>query len=61
MTGQTENDDTKLVEMISLKYLNNFWRTLGIPLINFEINLQLHWPRIFFLIGWYCGKSRAKI
>ena len=26
-----------------LKYLSNFWRTLDIPLINYEINLILTW------------------
>ena len=29
--------------MISLKYLSNFWRTLEIPLINFEVELILTW------------------
>ena len=29
--------------MVSLKYLSNFWRTLEIPLINWEINLILPW------------------
>ena len=29
--------------MVPLKYLNNFWRTLEMPLINFEINLILTW------------------
>ena len=27
--------------MVILKYLSNFWRTLGMPLINFEVNLIL--------------------
>ena len=26
-----------------LKYLSNFWRTLGIPLINCEVSLNLTW------------------
>ena len=30
--------------MASLKYLNKFWRTIEISLINFEINLILTWP-----------------
>ena len=35
MTGQTGNNETKNVEiMVPLKYLSNFWRTLGMPLIN---------------------------
>ena len=27
--------------MVPLKYLSNFWRTLEVPLINCEVNLQL--------------------
>ena len=26
-----------------LKYLSNFWRTLDIPLINYEVSLNLTW------------------
>ena len=29
--------------MVSLKYLNNFWWTLEMPLINCEVNLILTW------------------
>ena len=29
--------------MVPLKYLNNFWRTLEMPLINCEVNLILTW------------------
>ena len=29
--------------MVRLKYLSHFWRTLEMPLINFEINLMLIW------------------
>ena len=44
LTGQTDNNDTKIVEiMLLLKYLNNFWRTLEMPLINWEITLDLNW------------------
>ena len=43
-TGQTGDDGTKDVEIIiPLKYLSNFWRTLEMPLINFEVNLILTW------------------
>ena len=37
--------------MIPLKYLSNFWRTLEIPLINYEVSLQLKWSRecVFFI------------
>ena len=38
ITGKTGNSGTKDVEiMVPLKYLNNFWRTLKITLINCEI------------------------
>ena len=44
LTDQTDNNDTKIVEiMLLLKYLNNFWRTLEMPLINWEITLDLNW------------------
>ena len=40
ITGQTENDGTKDVEiMVSIKYLSHFWRTLEMFLINCEISL----------------------
>ena len=29
--------------MVPLKYLSNFWRTLEMPLINCEVNLNLTW------------------
>ena len=42
--GQTGNNGTKDVEiMVPLKYLSNFWRTLEMPLINYEVNLILIW------------------
>ena len=44
MTGQTENDGTKSVEiMVPLNYLSNFWRILEMSLINCEINLISTW------------------
>ena len=45
ITGKTPNNDNKKdVEiMVPLKYLNNFWRTLEMPLINCEDNLILTW------------------
>ena len=37
-TGKTGNGRTKDVEIIvPLKYLSKFWRTLGMPLVNFKI------------------------
>ena len=29
--------------MVPFKYLSNFWRTLEIPLINYEVNVILTW------------------
>ena len=44
MTGQIGDNGRKNVKiMVSLKYLNNFWGTLEMPLINCEINLILTW------------------
>ena len=45
ITGRLEGNNTeKEVEIVvPLKYLSNFWRTLNMPLINWEINLILRW------------------
>ena len=41
-----DDGDIETVEvMVPLKYLSNFWRTLEIPLINWEIELILTWAR----------------
>ena len=47
VTGNTPADSsTKDVEIIvPSKYLNNFWRTLEMPLINCEVNLILTWSK----------------
>ena len=45
ITGKTPNDDNEkdLEIMVPLKYLSNFWRSLEMPLINYEVNLILKW------------------
>ena len=45
ITGSTGNDGTKAVQIIlpPLKYLNNFLRTLEMPLIDCEVTLILTW------------------
>ena len=45
ITGKLEGNNTeKEVEIVvPLKHVSNFWRTLGMPLINSEINLILTW------------------
>ena len=51
-TDQTGNNVTKDVEiMVPLKYLNNFWRTLEMPLINCEVNLILTWSSTCVLVA----------
>ena len=50
--SQTGNDGTKDAEIIvPLKYLSNFWRTLGMPLINCEVILILTWSSTCVLIA----------
>ena len=46
ITGRLEDNNTeKEIEIVvSLKHLNNFWRTLDIPLINYKTNLMLTLP-----------------
>ena len=39
--NNVERDDVEIA--VPLKYLNNFWRTLNIPLIYCEISLTLTW------------------
>ena len=42
-----DNGNIKDIEiMVPLKYLSHFWRTLIMPVINFEINLILTWLSI---------------
>ena len=46
ITGQTDEDSRENVKiMVVLKYLSKFWRTLEMPLINCEINLNLNWSK----------------
>ena len=42
-SNNVEKDDVEFV--VPLKYLNNFWRTLDMPLINCEISLNLTWSK----------------
>ena len=46
-TGKTPTaGNTKDVKIaVPLKYLNNFWRTIEISLINCEISLNLTWSK----------------
>ena len=46
---EDEKEDVTIV--IPLKYLDNFWRSLDIPLINCEITLVLSWYKECVLVG----------
>ena len=55
------NNNEKDVEiMVSLKYLNNFWRTLEMPLINCEVNLILTWSSTCVLVATRVDNQNAK-
>ena len=45
ITGTLEGGNTKKEAeiVVPLKHLNNFWKTLDMPLINCEVNLILKW------------------
>ena len=61
VTGKTPAaGNTKDVEIIApLKYLNNFWRTLEMPLINCEVNLILTWSPTY-VISSVTGEAKFK-
>ena len=52
ITGKTPAaGNTKGVKKsVLLKHLNNFWKTLRMPLINCEINLILTWLKIVLFL-----------
>ena len=39
------NDGKDFEIIVPFKYLSNFWRTLEMPLINCEVNLELTWSK----------------
>ena len=50
VTSKRADGGTKDVEvMVPLKYLSNVWKTLEMPLTNWEINLILTWSEKFVL------------
>ena len=53
IAGKTLNDgNTKNVEIaVPFEYLNNFWITIEIPLINCEINLSITWTADFVIFS----------
>ena len=49
ITGKTNNNGIEVVEiMIPLNYLNSFWGTIEMPLMNCEISLMLTWSNNCF-------------
>ena len=58
ITGQTGNNGVRDVEIkVPLNHLNNFWGTLEILLINYEISLILALVKKLCFSRWYCSKS----
>ena len=53
ITGQTDDDgEIDNIEIIvPLKYFSNFWRILGMSLINCEVNLILTWSANFLIVS----------
>ena len=52
ITGKTGNVGTKDVQIMALlKYLSNFLRTLEMPLIHCETNLELKWSEKCILVA----------
>ena len=53
ITGQTnDNGEINNVEiMVPLKYSSNFWRSLEMPLVNFEVNLILNWSESCVIVS----------
>ena len=47
--SQTDGEKDNVEIMVPLKFLSNFWRTIEMPLINFEVNLILTWSAIVLL------------
>ena len=37
--------------MVPLKYLSDFWKTLEMPLVNYEMNLFLAWSENCFVVS----------
>ena len=62
ITGNTPADgNTKDVEIfLPLKYLRNFWRTLEMSLINYEVNLILTWSSTCVITN-FTGAGRFAI
>ena len=60
LTDQTGDNGTKNIEiMVTLKYLSNFWRNLEMPLINWEITLDLNWFEKCIMVATNIAKQGA--
>ena len=46
--------------MVSLNYLGNFWKTLEMPLIIWEISLQLKWSKNCILVAGTANNQNPK-
>ena len=54
-----KNNKTDVGIAVPLKHLGNFWRNLNIPLIDFEISLDLSWGDKCVLVGRAYREARA--
>ena len=51
ITGQTGSGGTENIEKrTTLQYLSTFWRSLEMPLTNFEVYLHLKWSKKCILV-----------
>ena len=61
--ANSEQRNTKIKKTLDiavpLKHLNNFWKTLDIPLINYEVSLILTWSENCILIDIKAQRARA--
>ena len=52
MTGETGDNGKRNVKIMEqLNYLDNFWITLEMPLINYEINLALNRSKNWVIVA----------
>ena len=57
-TGQTGDDARRDVEIaVPLKYLSNFWRSLELPLIFCDVELELRWKKNCILVDNIVGNA----
>ena len=60
-TRNNDNDNNNVIQdvkiVVPLKHLNHFWRTLDMPLINWEVSLTLTWSKNYVLTDNSCTRK----